>query len=130
MSRIFYCALAAILLLWASAFVGIRTALHSYSPTHLALLRNLIASLVLVGFALWKKQRLPALRDSSAVPHPVAQSSVDASSPFRQFSPSCCWSKAGRKLSSGTRQQHLYQLGPTATRALASARPQQHAPKV
>ena len=63
MSRIVYSALAATVLLWASAFVGIRAALHSYSPGHLALLRYLIASLVLVGFALWKKQRLPDLRD-------------------------------------------------------------------
>lgn len=38
--------------LWASAFVGIRAALVTYSPVHLAVLRFVVASIVLGGFAL------------------------------------------------------------------------------
>lgn len=49
--------------LWASAFVGIRAALPSYSPGHLALLRFLIASAALVALALVIRMRLPARRD-------------------------------------------------------------------
>jgi drug/metabolite transporter (DMT)-like permease len=41
-------ALFAALILWASAFVGIRSTLHDFSPSSLALLRFLIASVVLV----------------------------------------------------------------------------------
>jgi drug/metabolite transporter (DMT)-like permease len=50
-------------LFWGSAFAGIRAGLHSYSPTHLALLRFLAASAVLLVFALARRMRLPALRD-------------------------------------------------------------------
>lgn len=59
-------AMAAILItvvLWASAFAGIRAALTSYSPTHLALLRYIVAALVLAGYGLAKGMRLPVLRD-------------------------------------------------------------------
>jgi L-ornithine N5-oxygenase len=49
--------------LWASAFVGIRAALPSYSPGHLALLRFLIASVALVALALVVRMRLPSRKD-------------------------------------------------------------------
>jgi drug/metabolite transporter (DMT)-like permease len=49
--------------LWASAFVGIRAALPSYSPGHLALLRFLVASVALVALALVIRMRLPARGD-------------------------------------------------------------------
>lgn len=44
--------LAVTLLLWASAFVGIRVAIEHYSPGALALLRFVIASVLLVSFML------------------------------------------------------------------------------
>lgn len=56
-------ALSAALLLWASAFAGIRAGLAGYSPGHLALLRFLTASLVLAGHALLRGVRVPARRD-------------------------------------------------------------------
>lgn len=49
--------------LWASAFPGIRAGLHAYSPAHLALLRYAAASLTLGGYALVKHMRLPRWRD-------------------------------------------------------------------
>jgi len=52
---------------WASAFVGIRAALAGYSPTHLALLRYLIASLALAIYAGVKRMPLPAWRDLPAL---------------------------------------------------------------
>lgn len=48
---------------WASSFVGIRAGLHGYSPTHLALLRYLIASLVLALVAWIKHMPMPRWRD-------------------------------------------------------------------
>lgn len=48
---------------WASSFVGIRAGLHGYSPTHLALLRYLVASLVLALYASVKRMSLPQWRD-------------------------------------------------------------------
>lgn len=48
---------------WGSAFPGIRAGLHSYSPTHLALLRFVSASAALVVVALATRMRLPRLRD-------------------------------------------------------------------
>jgi drug/metabolite transporter (DMT)-like permease len=48
---------------WSSAFVGIRLGLHGYSPTHLALLRYMTASLVLVFLAVVKRMPLPRWRD-------------------------------------------------------------------
>ena len=47
------------LLFWASAFVGIRAALDSYSPGHLAVFRYLIASFVLLVIALFLQIKLP-----------------------------------------------------------------------
>jgi drug/metabolite transporter (DMT)-like permease len=48
---------------WGSAFAGIRAGLHSYSPTHLALLRFLAASAALGIIAALRGIRRPALRD-------------------------------------------------------------------
>lgn len=51
------------IVLWASAFAGIRSALQDYSPWHLALLRFLLASGVLVTYSVVKKVKFPNLRD-------------------------------------------------------------------
>jgi drug/metabolite transporter (DMT)-like permease len=51
------------IVLWASAFPGIRAGLRAYSPTHLALLRYLVASLALAGFAMMTRMRFPRWRD-------------------------------------------------------------------
>ena len=59
-------AVAATILFWGSAFAGIRAGLHSYSPTHLALLRFLTASVALAVYALATRMPLPAQRD---LPH-------------------------------------------------------------
>ncbi|MGQ9553330.1 MAG: DMT family transporter [Anaerolineae bacterium] len=56
-------AVATTLLLWASAFAGIRAALKSYSPGHLALLRFLVASAVLAAYAILTHMHLPERRD-------------------------------------------------------------------
>src|SRR4051794_14124719 len=56
-------AIATTLLLWASAFVGIRAGLEAYSPTHLALLRYVSASFVLLLYFYSGKTRLPDKRD-------------------------------------------------------------------
>ena len=56
-------ALGAALALWASAFAGIRAGLHAYSPAHLAILRFLVASLVLAIYAGIAHFRRPAMRD-------------------------------------------------------------------
>ena len=58
-----YLAAGATMVLWASAFPGIRAGLHAYSPTHLAVLRYAAASLTLGGYALVRRLRLPAFRD-------------------------------------------------------------------
>ncbi|MFB4165525.1 DMT family transporter [Alteribacillus sp. JSM 102045] len=50
-------------LLWATAFPGIRVGLESYGPLHLALLRMLIGSLGLLVFAVIVKMRLPEIKD-------------------------------------------------------------------
>jgi choline-glycine betaine transporter len=44
-------ALAFTLVVWASAFAGIRAGLRAYSPANLAILRFLVASLVLALYA-------------------------------------------------------------------------------
>lgn len=49
--------------LWASAFVGIRAALAAYSPTHLALLRFLVASAVLLIYAATQQIPRPRCKD-------------------------------------------------------------------
>ena len=51
----------------ASAFPGISAGLDGYSPGHLALLRFLVASLVLAIYAVFSGMRLPAARDLPAV---------------------------------------------------------------
>src|SRR5215210_9489598 len=51
----------------ASAFPGISAGLEGYSPGHLALLRFLVASLVLAIYAVFSGMRLPAARDLPAV---------------------------------------------------------------
>jgi drug/metabolite transporter (DMT)-like permease len=56
-------ALAVALVLWASAFAGIRAGLRTYSPANLALLRFLIASLVLGFYAGIAHFRRPEPRD-------------------------------------------------------------------
>ncbi len=48
---------------WSSAFAGIRSALLNYSPGHLALLRFLIASGVLLVYAVYNRVPAPNLRD-------------------------------------------------------------------
>jgi drug/metabolite transporter (DMT)-like permease len=49
--------------LWASAFAGIRAGLRAYSPAHLAILRFLVASLVLAIYAGVAHFRRPQVRD-------------------------------------------------------------------
>ncbi|MFC1540109.1 DMT family transporter [Gemmatimonadota bacterium] len=59
--------LAVSLILWASAFPGIRVGLEVYSPEHLAALRFLVASTALAIYAAITRIRLPALIDLPAV---------------------------------------------------------------
>jgi drug/metabolite transporter (DMT)-like permease len=56
-------ALALTLVLWASAFAGIRAGLRAYSPANLAILRFLIASAVLAVYAAIAHFRRPQRRD-------------------------------------------------------------------
>jgi drug/metabolite transporter (DMT)-like permease len=60
-------ALAATVVFWASAFAGIRAGLEAYGPGQIALFRFLVASVVLGGFALLRRMRLPERRDLPAV---------------------------------------------------------------
>jgi drug/metabolite transporter (DMT)-like permease len=60
-------ALAATTILWASAFAGIRVGLEAYGPGQVALIRFLVASAVLAGYAAITRMRLPERRDLSAV---------------------------------------------------------------
>jgi drug/metabolite transporter (DMT)-like permease len=57
-------AMAAALALWASAFAGIRAGLHAYAPGQLAVLRFVVASLVLVAYAGLAHFRRPEGRDA------------------------------------------------------------------
>src|SRR5690625_3026095 len=50
-------------ILWGSAFPGIRVALESYTPFHLSLLRMVIATLALLIFAITVKMRIPEKKD-------------------------------------------------------------------
>jgi drug/metabolite transporter (DMT)-like permease len=61
-SRTFF-ALAFALVVWASAFAGIRAGLRAYSPANLAILRFLVASLVLAIYAAIAHFRRPEWRD-------------------------------------------------------------------
>lgn len=56
-------ALATALLLWASAFAGIRAGLRTFSPAHLAVLRFLTASAFLAVYAAIAHFRRPQWRD-------------------------------------------------------------------
>lgn len=60
-------ALGVCIFFWASAFAGIRAGLESYTPGHLALLRFLVASLVLAGYAALTRMRLPDKKDLPAI---------------------------------------------------------------
>ncbi|MBI1257180.1 MAG: EamA family transporter [Chloroflexi bacterium] len=55
------------ILLWGSAFAGIREGLKAFDPFHVALLRYLTASLVLGIYALITRMPLPRLRDVPAL---------------------------------------------------------------
>jgi drug/metabolite transporter (DMT)-like permease len=55
------------LLFWASAFAAIRAGLTAYAPGELALLRFLVASLVLAVYAVLTRMRLPEKRDLPAM---------------------------------------------------------------
>lgn len=56
-------ALGVSLVLWASAFAGIRAGLRGYSPAEVALLRYATASIVLAAYAAITRMRLPQRRD-------------------------------------------------------------------
>ena len=60
-------ALGVTLLFWASAFAGIRAGLEAYAPGHLALFRFLVASVMLAGYAVSTRMRLPDKRDLPAI---------------------------------------------------------------
>ena len=60
-------ALAVTTVLWASAFAGIRAGLEAYGPGQVALIRFLVASSVLAGYAALTRMRLPERRDLAAV---------------------------------------------------------------
>ena len=60
-------ALIITIIFWASAFVGIRTSLESYSPVHLALFRYLIASFLLFLVAIFKPMKMPEKKDYPAI---------------------------------------------------------------
>ena len=59
-------ALGVALVLWASAFAGIRAGLRAYSPGHLAILRFLVASAVLAIYAAIAHFRRPRSSDRCA----------------------------------------------------------------
>ncbi|MGA2966894.1 MAG: DMT family transporter [Terriglobales bacterium] len=65
--------LAFALVVWASAFAGIRAGLRAYSPANLAILRFLVASLVLAVYAGTAHIRRPQWRD---VPGLVATGAI------------------------------------------------------
>jgi drug/metabolite transporter (DMT)-like permease len=60
-------ALAVTVVLWASAFAGIRAGLEAYGPGQVALIRFLVASVVLAGYAAITRMRLPERQDLPAV---------------------------------------------------------------
>ncbi len=49
--------------LWASAFAGVRAGLQGYGPGHLTVLRFIVASIALAGYAGVVRLHLPRLRD-------------------------------------------------------------------
>ena len=56
-------ALFSAVLLWASAFPAIRVSLNAYSPVEVAVLRYLVASVILLVYALIKRMPLPRRQD-------------------------------------------------------------------
>lgn len=56
-------AAAVTIISWASAFAGIRVGLEGYSPYSLALLRYAVASVLLIGFVVWRRIPLPDWQD-------------------------------------------------------------------
>jgi drug/metabolite transporter (DMT)-like permease len=52
-----------VILLWGSAFAGIRHGLEGYSPEHLSFLRLLIGSAALIFYAFYTKMKLPEAKD-------------------------------------------------------------------
>ena len=56
-------ALIATILFWASAFPAIRVALSAYTPVEVAFLRYVVATALLIGYAIAKRLPLPRLRD-------------------------------------------------------------------
>jgi drug/metabolite transporter (DMT)-like permease len=58
-----WAALAVTLILWASAYAGIRAGLRGYSPADLATLRFVVASIALGIYAVFAHFRKPAFRD-------------------------------------------------------------------
>lgn len=56
-------AVASTVMLWASAFAGIRVGLEGYTPAHVALLRYLTASIALLIYALITRLPLPRRAD-------------------------------------------------------------------
>ncbi|MED4752941.1 DMT family transporter [Brevibacillus choshinensis] len=55
------------IVIWASAFPGIRVGLEAYSPDQLSLLRFLIGSVLLVIFAIFFRIRMPEPKDIPAL---------------------------------------------------------------
>ena len=60
-------ALAVTVIVWASAFAGIRAGLEAYGPGQVALIRFLVASAVLAAYAAITRMRLPERQDLAAV---------------------------------------------------------------
>ena len=58
-----YIAAGLTVILWASAFAGIRAGLESYSPASVALLRYLVASVILLIYAIVTRMPLPEGKD-------------------------------------------------------------------
>ncbi len=56
-------AMVTTIVFWAAAFAAIRAGLVAYGPGHLALLRFLIASVVLAAYGAFTGMRLPRLKD-------------------------------------------------------------------
>ncbi|MBT2639391.1 EamA family transporter [Bacillus sp. ISL-39] len=52
-----------VILLWGSAFAGIRHGLEGYSPEHLSFLRLLVGSSALLCYAVLTKMKLPEIKD-------------------------------------------------------------------
>ena len=62
-SALVMAALFGAILLWASAFPAIRVSLNAYSPVEVAVLRYLVASAILLVYALVTRMPLPRRQD-------------------------------------------------------------------